>query len=81
MNGDWLLRFVSPFGYRHALLVSRIRVGVGVWLLVLTSLLYGYGRGGRWAALLLPASAVVFYLAYQVPRAVSARENSSDATS
>jgi hypothetical protein len=47
-----------------------VRVGVGTWLLVLTVILYGYGRGGWWGALLLPAAALHFWLAYRLRHAV-----------
>jgi hypothetical protein len=80
MNGDWLMKLVTPYGYRHPLLVARVRRGVGVWLLILTAILYGYGQGGWWGVLLVPAAALSFYLAYRVPRAISARTNSRGAT-
>ncbi len=35
-------------------------------LVVLTAILYGYGRGGWWGALLVPAAALHFYLAYRL---------------
>jgi hypothetical protein len=71
------MKLVTPYGYRHPLLVARVRIGVGVWLLILTAVLYGYGQGGWWGVL-VPAAALHFYLAYRVPRALSAR-NSRDA--
>jgi hypothetical protein len=78
MNGDRLIKLASPYGYRHPLLVARVRIGVGVWLLILTAILYGYGPGGWWGVLLVPAAALNFYLAYRMPRATSARMNSTD---
>ncbi len=78
MNDHRLMKLVSPYNYRHPLLVARVRIGVGVWLLILTAVLYGYGRGGWWGLLLVPAAALHFYLAYRVPRAISARTNSTD---
>jgi hypothetical protein len=79
MNGDQLTKLVTPYGYRHPLLVARVRIGVGVWLLILTAVLYGSGRGGWWGVLLVPAAALHFYLAYRVPRAISSGTNSRDA--
>jgi hypothetical protein len=79
MNGHWLMKFLPSYEYRHPGLFARLRVGVGVWLLILTGILYGYGRGGWWGALLVPTAALLFYLAYRLPRAIGARTNSSDA--
>lgn len=80
MNDDWLMKFVPSYEYRHPRLFARVRVGVGVWLLILTAILYGYDRGGWWGALLIPAAALLFYVAYRLPRAISARTNARDAT-
>jgi hypothetical protein len=46
MNGDWLMKLVPSSEYRHPRLFARVRVGAGVWLLILTAILCGYGRGG-----------------------------------
>ena len=73
MNSDRLMNLVSPSAYRHPRFVARVRVGVGVWLLILTAILYVSGRSDWWALLLVPAAALHFYLAYRVPRATSAR--------
>ncbi len=72
MDDDRILKLVSPYGYRHPLVVARVRIGVGVWLLILTAIAYGKGQGG-WGVLLIPAAALNFYLAYREPRAISAR--------
>jgi len=79
MNGDRLMKFVPSVEYRHAVLFARMRVGVGVWLLILAAILYGYDRGGWWRVLLVPTAAVLFCIAYRLPRAISARTNSTDA--
>jgi hypothetical protein len=79
MNDDRLIKAVTPYNYRHPLLIARVRIAVGVWLLILTAVLYGYGQSGWWGLLLVPAAALHFYLAYRVPRAISARTNSTDA--
>lgn len=79
MNGDSLLKLATPYSYRHPRLVARVRVAVGVWLLILTAILCGPGNGGWWGLLLVPAAALHFYLAFRLPRAISARTNSADA--
>ena len=43
-----MMKLVTPVGYKHPLLVAGVRIGVGVWLLILTAVLYGYGQGGWW---------------------------------
>jgi hypothetical protein len=45
MNGDSLMKLVPSVEYRHAALFARIRIGVGVWLLILTAIRYRYDRG------------------------------------
>ena len=79
MNDDRLMKVVTPYNYRHPLLIARVRIGIGVWLLILTAVLYGYGQSGWWGLLLVPAAALHFHFAYRVPRAISARTNSRDA--
>jgi len=49
--------------------VACVRVGVGIWLLVLTAILYGSGHGGEWAWLLVPTAALHFCIAYRLFRA------------
>jgi hypothetical protein len=78
MNGDSLMKLVPPVEYEHPLLFARIRVAVGVWLLILAAILYGYDRGGWWRVLLLPAAALLFYIAYRLPRAIRARTASTE---
>jgi len=60
------IKRVCTLGARHPLQVARLRVGVGIWLLFLTTVLYGYGQAGDWAWLLLVAAALNFYLAYRL---------------
>jgi hypothetical protein len=52
--------------YRHIGLMLPVRVLTGAWLVVLTGLLYGYGRGGWWGALLVPTATLHFYIAYRL---------------
>jgi hypothetical protein len=47
-----------------------VRICVGVWLLFLTAIMYGYGVGGWWGVLLVPAAALHFYLAYRLRHTV-----------
>jgi hypothetical protein len=56
----------TSWEYRHARLMLPVRVVTGVWLVFLTAMLYGYGRGGWWAALLVPAATLQFYIAYRL---------------
>jgi len=42
-----------------------VRVVSGIWLVALTTIMYGYGVGGWWGLLLLPAAAAHFYVAYR----------------
>jgi hypothetical protein len=51
--------------YRHRRVMVPIRVLSGIWLVALTAILYGYGVGGWWAVLLVPAAAAHFYAAYR----------------
>jgi hypothetical protein len=79
MNADSPITLVTPYSYRHPRLVARVRVAVGVWLLILTAILYGSDRTGWWGLLLVPLAALHFYLAFRLPRAITARTNSTDA--
>jgi hypothetical protein len=79
MNDDSLMRSVTPYSRQHPRLIARVRVGVGVWLLILTGILCGYGRSDWLAALLVPIAGLHFYLAYRVPRAIATRTTSTDA--
>ena len=54
--------------YRHARLMLPLRVVIGAWLVFLTAILYGNGRGGWWGALLVPAATLHFYIAYRLIR-------------
>ena len=45
-----------------------MRVGVGIWLLFLTAILYGSGHGGNWGWLLVVGAALHFCLAYRLFR-------------
>ena len=73
MDRNRLMKLVPPDEYRHPRVFALVRIAAGVWLLVLAVILYGYGRGGWWGVLLVPTAALLFYLAYRLPRAISAR--------
>jgi hypothetical protein len=70
------LRRVSRWYPRQ---VACVRVGVGIWLLVLTAVLYDSGHGGEWAWLLVPIAALHFFMAYRLFRAGEARLRSKPA--
>jgi hypothetical protein len=62
----------TPWEYRHTRLMLPVRLVTGTWLVFLTTVLYGYGHGGWWGVLLVPAAALHFYIAYRLrhpPRA------------
>jgi hypothetical protein len=58
----------TTWEYEHARLMVPMRVVIGVWLVFLTTILYGYGHGGWWGALLVPAATLHFYIAYRLIR-------------
>jgi hypothetical protein len=59
------LRTSWAWEYRHRRVMVPVRVLSGIWLVALTAILYGYGLGGWWGALLVPAAALHFYVAYR----------------
>ncbi|MGZ4200999.1 MAG: hypothetical protein ACXVRH_02945 [Thermoleophilaceae bacterium] len=61
-------RLPGSWEYRHARLMLPVRVVIGIWLVFLTAIMYGYGHGGWWGALLVPAAALHFYIAYRLRR-------------
>lgn len=67
------VKIPSSWEYRHAGLMIPVRLISGLWLLCLTAILYGYGRGGWWAALLVPSAALHFYLVYRLTHAGESR--------
>lgn len=60
----WLIRRMPRWEKAHPRALITLRVACGVWLLILTAILYGYGVAGWWAPLLLVAAAAHFYWAY-----------------
>jgi hypothetical protein len=61
-------RLPGSWEYRHARLMLPVRVLIGIWLVILTMILYGYHRGGLWGVLLVPAAALHFFLAYRLAK-------------
>jgi hypothetical protein len=51
--------------YKHRRVMVPVRVLIGIWLVALTAILYGYGVGGWWGLLLIPAAALHFSFAYR----------------
>jgi hypothetical protein len=68
MDGYQSIKRVLHLGSRYPRQVARLRVGVGIWLLFLTAVLYGSGRGGKWGWLLPVAAGLHFGLAYRLFR-------------
>jgi hypothetical protein len=68
MDGYQSIKRVFQVGSRHPRQVARVRIGVGIWLLFLTAILYGSGHGGRWGWLLVVGAALHFCLAYRLFR-------------
>jgi hypothetical protein len=59
----WRTSWAWEYGHRRVMV--PVRVLSGIWLVVLTAILYGYGLGGWWGVLLVPAAALHFYVAYR----------------
>jgi 4-hydroxybenzoate polyprenyltransferase len=74
MDGDRSIKGVFQLGSRYPKQVAWVRVGVGIWLLLLTAILYSAGHGGQWAWLLVLVAALHFGLACRLFR--SARKHS-----
>ena len=68
MNGNQSSRHVFQLRSWSHQQIARLHVGVGVWLLFLTAILYGAGVGGPWEWLLVGIAALHFGLAYHLFR-------------
>jgi hypothetical protein len=62
------IRLPGPWEYSHSALMLPVRVVIGIWLVSLTAVLYGYGVSGWWGVLLVPAAVAHFYAAYRLRR-------------
>ncbi|HTU30391.1 MAG TPA: hypothetical protein VMF07_13495 [Solirubrobacteraceae bacterium] len=54
---------IFTLGSRYPRQIGWLRIVIGIYLVVLTAILYSTGHGGRWAWLLLVAAALHFALA------------------
>jgi hypothetical protein len=68
MNGYRMVKPLIQLGNRYPQQIALVRVAVGIWLLVLTAILYSSGHGGDWGWLLVVGAAVHFGLAYRLFR-------------
>jgi hypothetical protein len=53
---------------RHPRLIARVRVAIGIWLLVVGAILLS--EGYRWGVVMVAPAALHFYLAYRLLHAV-----------
>ncbi len=75
MNGNQSIkRGLQAASRWHPRQVACVRVAVGVWLLIVTAMLYGSGHG-KWGWLLVPIAVLHFYLAYRLFRAAKDPES------
>ncbi len=68
MNGNHSRNHVFQLRSWSHQQIAYLRVGVGVWLLLLTAIVYRAGVGGPWELLLVGAAALHFGLAYRLFR-------------
>jgi hypothetical protein len=66
---------ISAVASRHPRPIARLRVGIGIWLLFLMTVLYSTGHGGHWAWLLALGTAVHWVWASFLFRNARRREN------
>jgi hypothetical protein len=52
--------------YEHKGLMLPVRIVTAIWLVFLTAVLYGYGHGGWWGVLLVPAATLHVYIAFRL---------------
>lgn len=66
----WLrqLTLFTSQPFRHPRVLATIRVGVGIWLLVVGTILYTSGYW--WGVLMIAPAALHFYLAYRLGHSV-----------
>jgi hypothetical protein len=68
VNGNQTSEHVSQRPLWSNQRIACVRVGVGIWLLILTAILYGAGVGGPWEVVLVAVAALHFGLAYRASR-------------
>jgi CHASE2 domain-containing sensor protein len=75
MDKNWVIKRMPAWERRHPRFWAGVHFIGGVWLLVITALLYGYHRAGWWTPLLAPAAAGHFYAAYCLQRLADERRS------
>jgi hypothetical protein len=73
-NATGIMKVLPAFEYRHPRFFAAWATFWGVILLLLTAIMYGYGRGGWWGAVLVPGAAVAFFFAHRL-RALTAMDS------
>jgi hypothetical protein len=72
----------TPWEYRHTRLMLPVRIVTGLWLVVLTAVLYASGHLGWWGVVLAPAAALQFFivsrLVHRPPQAPGAARPEAD---
>ena len=68
------IKRICTVASRHPRQIARLRVGIGIWLLFLMTVLYSTGHGGHWAWLLAVGTAVHWVWAYFLFRIARRRE-------
>jgi hypothetical protein len=63
-----IMGVVPWFEYRHPRVFGPTRLTIGVWLLILTAILYGFGQSAWWGALLIPAASLHLCFGYRLSR-------------
>ena len=69
MDHDSLTRLPAPWEHRHPRFAAWTHIASGTWLLLLTTILYGYRRGRWWRPLLVPAAAAHLVRAHRLLQA------------
>jgi fatty acid desaturase len=68
MDGYQPIKRLAQLGYRYPRQIACLRVGIGIWLLVVTGALYASGHAGQWGWLLGATAVLHFGLAYRLFR-------------
>jgi hypothetical protein len=58
----------TAWAYRHRRVLIPVRILLAVWIVVVAAILFGNGYSAWWAALLVPAAALNFFLLYRLWR-------------
>jgi hypothetical protein len=68
MDSQQSLKRVLTVGNRYPRQIALLRVGIGIYLLILTAALEGAGHLGQWGWLLVGTAVLHFGLAYRLFR-------------